>query len=336
MNKYLKFLYVVLLLSASAFTLQAQTIKPVPQTVTASIRGMSVVNDRVAWISGSKGHIAITTDGGENWTWQQVKGYEKADFRDVQAFSEKEAVIIASGTPALVLKTTDGGLNWKLVFQNNDAAYFLDAMDFADSKHGYIMGDPINNKFLMLETKDGGDSWAQMTNSPEAIPGEAAFAASGTCMRVQQGHIVIATGGTVSRYIYSPVKNIKWQYVNTPLSQNKSSKGAFGLTKYKNKVIVVGGDYEVLTKPDSVAAVLVGQNKFNLSAKMPGGFQSCVEHIKGDTFVATGTSGTNVTNNGGKTWTQIDSTSFNVCLRSASGKLILLAGDKGKIGILKF
>ncbi|MCC8409801.1 YCF48-related protein [Mucilaginibacter sp. UR6-1] len=332
----MKFFYTFLILFCNVYIINAQSIKLLPQTVTASVRGMCVVDDHVAWISGSKGYVAITTDGGNNWKWQQIKGYEKADFRDIQAFSDKEAVIIASGTPALVLKTIDGGLNWKLVFQNNDAAYFLDAMDFADKKHGYIMGDPINNKFLLLETTDGGSNWTQMSNTPDAIPGEAAFAASGTCMRVQNGQIIIGTGGSVSRYISSPIKKIKWQYTNTPLLQSKSSQGAFGITSNNGSVIVVGGDYEQPLKQDSVAAILIGYNKFELSAPMPAGFQSCVEHIKGETFVATGTSGTNITTDGGKTWSQIDKTSFNVCLKARKGNLVLLAGDKGNIGILKF
>lgn len=336
MNKYLKILCVLLILFSVIDVIKAQSVKLIPQVITASIRGMSVVDNNVAWVSGSKGHVGISTDGGNNWKWQQVKGYETADFRDVQAFSDKKAVIIASGTPALVLKTIDGGLNWNLVFNNNDPAYFLDAMDFADNSHGFIMGDPINNKFLLLETKNEGDTWEKVNNGPDAIAGEAAFAASGTCMRIQNGQVLIVTGGAVSKYIYSPVKNMMWQYINTPLLQNKDSRGAFGITKNKNRVIIVGGDYSQPTKQDSVAAVLIKSDEFNLSAQMPAGFQSCVEHISGDTFVSTGTSGTNITTDGGKTWTKIDKTSFNVCLKAKHGNFILLAGDKGRLGVLKF
>ncbi|MCD8740371.1 YCF48-related protein [Mucilaginibacter roseus] len=335
MNKYLKPFLVIILFASLVQKLSAQTVTLIPQTATASIRGMSVIDDHVAWISGSKGHVAVTTDGGLIWKWQQVKGYEKADFRDVQAFSATEAVIIASGTPALVLKTTDGGANWTKVFENTDAAYFLDAMDFADSNHGFIMGDPINNKFLLLETTNGGDTWELVSDAPDALPGEAAFAASGTCMRIQQGLILIATGGTASRYIYSPVSKLKWKYIKSPLPQSKSSQGAFGIAKHNNTLIVVGGDYEQPAKQDSVAAIFNGK-KFALSTQMPGGFQSSVEHIKGKTFISTGTSGTNMSTDGGNTWKQIDGGSYNVCLKARKGNLVLLAGDKGRIGIFKF
>jgi len=38
---------------------------------------------------------------------------------------------------------------------------------------------------------------------------------------------------------------------------------------------------------------------------------------------------------GGKTWTKIDDASYNVCRKAKHGKLVLLAGNGGKIGIFK-
>ena len=85
-----------------------QTVTLLQQGKPTSIRGLSVVDDSIAWLSGSKGTVAITHNGGKTWDWQQVKGFEKADFRDIEAFSAKEAIIMSSGTPALILKTTAG------------------------------------------------------------------------------------------------------------------------------------------------------------------------------------------------------------------------------------
>ncbi|HTD97933.1 MAG TPA: YCF48-related protein [Mucilaginibacter sp.] len=314
----------------------AQRIEVLQQGKPTSIRGLSVVNDNVAWISGSKGYISITTDGGKTWNWQQVKGFEKADFRDIEAFSDKEAVIMSSGTPALVLKTTDGGVNWKVKYNNPDTAYFLDAMDFADAQHGWIMGDPIKNKFLLLATADGGETWAPVKNAPEAFPNEAAFAASGTCIRTDK-LITIITGGSHARMLVSQADDIKWKYINLPFKQGKASQGGFSVARGAAETVVVGGDYENDKAMDSLAVVFPIQSDHmsGISQQGPAGFQSCVEYISGSTYLSTGTPGSNITTDGGKKWIKIDATSYNVCRKAKQGKLVLLAGNGGKIALFK-
>lgn len=317
--------------------LKAQTITILQQDKPTSIRGLSVVDDKTAWISGSKGYIAKTSDGGKTWDWQQIKGYEKSDFRDIEAFDDKEAVIMSSGTPSFILKTIDGGKTWQEKYQKTDATYFLDAMDFADNLHGYILGDPVNNKFLLLETKDGGETWNEAKNAPYAIPGEAAFAASGTCLRVSnKGAIYIASGGKSARLISLQPNNDQWQYANLPITHGQSSEGAFSLSIGQNQGIIIGGDYANDKKTDSVVTIHTVHPLLNFTPPQtgPAGFQSSVEHLKSDTFLSTGTPGSNITTDGGKTWKQIDGTSFNVCSKAKHGKLILLAGNSGKIAIL--
>ena len=315
-----------------------QTISLLQQGKPTSIRGLSVVDDSIAWISGSKGTVAITRNGGKTWDWQQVKGFEKADFRDVEAFSAKEAVIMSSGSPALILKTIDGGANWQVKYRNTDTAYFFDAMDFADQNHGMVLGDPVKGKFLLLETNNGGENWTAVNGAPAALPGEAAFAASGTCLRFN-GLITIVTGGGSSRALMSPDNPKKvWIWVPLPLTNGKQSRGAFSVAFGKDESVIVGGDYENDKKTDSVAFLLPesAPGDYNgLPSKGPLGFQSCVENLNSNTFLSTGTPGSNITTDGGKTWKKIDGTSFNVCGKARKGNLVLLAGNNGAIGILK-
>jgi photosystem II stability/assembly factor-like uncharacterized protein len=318
------------------YAVKAQSIAALQQGKPTNIRGLSVVDDNVAWVSGSRGYIAITLDGGKTWNWQQVKGYEKAEFRDVEAFSDKEAVIMSSGTPALVLKTTDGGATWQEKYRNADTTYFLDAMDFDKPQHGLILGDPINNKFLLLETNDGGETWNPFKDAPYAIPGEASFAASGTCLRAINGSFYISSGGTNARLITYSATSKLWDYTNVPITHGKASQGSFSFALGKKEGILVGGDYANDKKPDSLATIYTEHSSIlKLPAKQPAGFQSCVEYLSGETYLATGTPGSNITTDGGKTWAKIDDTSYNVCRKAKHGKLVLLAGDHGKIGIFK-
>ena len=316
----------------------AQNIVLVEQGKATSIRGLSVVDDSVAWVSGSRGHVAISVNGGKTWNWQQVKGFEQSDFRDIEAFSDKEAIIMSSGTPALILKTIDGGVNWKAVFRNDDKAYFLDAMAFASPKHGYTMGDPIDGKFLLLETKDAGETWNKYAVQPPALPGEAAFAASGTCLStIDRGNaIVMVTGGSKARKIKLSKGKVTANIL--PIAQGKASQGVFSYAEGKDKEVFTGGDYEKSTKTDSVACYSSLKNKkINASLAMyqPAGYQSCVMYLQGNSFLSTGTPGTNLTTDGGNTWRQIDVVSYNVCQKAKKGSLVILAGDKGKIGLLK-
>ena len=322
-----------------ANNLKAQTVSILQQGKPTSIRGLSVVDDSIAWISGSKGNIAITHDGGKNWNWQQIKGFEKTDFRDIEAFSDKEAIIMSSGTPALILKTTDGGANWQEKYNNADTSYFFDAMDFDGSKYGLVLGDPIKGKFVLMETNDGGETWGPYKNPPDAIPGEAAFAASGTCLRIVKGAIGISSGGTNARFIYFNITLNSWQYDPLPIIHHKSSQGAFSFAMGRGLLLFVGGDYADDKKADSVAAAALPKLDATLTYTPiktgPSGFQSCIEYISGNTFISTGTPGSNITTDGGKTWAKIDGNSFNVCRKGKHGKLVLLAGNGGKIGVLK-
>jgi hypothetical protein len=106
----------------------------------------------------------------------------------------------------------------------------------------------------------------------------------------------------------------------------------------KIQTIIVGGDYVKNTKTDSVIYIQfkdLSTNKPNVPSVGPAGFQSGIEYIKDDIFLSTGTSGSNITTDDGETWHKIDSASYNVCRKARRGKLVLLAGDGGKIGVLK-
>jgi len=85
-----------------------------------------------------------------------------------------------------------------------------------------------------------------------------------------------------------------------------------------------------------VASYLTNHSNLIKSADLgPAGFQSCVEYISSQIFLSTGTPGSNLTTDGGKNWSKIDDASYNVCRKAKHGKLVMLAGNNGKIGIFK-
>ncbi|HUS00068.1 MAG TPA: hypothetical protein VMZ26_18540, partial [Pyrinomonadaceae bacterium] len=133
----------------------AQWIKQSVNT-TASFRGLSVANQKVVWASGTGGSVIKTTDGGKKWKVMIVPGAEKLDFRDIEAFDANTAYIlsIGNGESSRIYKTIDGGATWNLQFTNKNEKAFFDAIACWDSKNCIAMSDPVDNRFVLVETKD--------------------------------------------------------------------------------------------------------------------------------------------------------------------------------------
>lgn len=130
----------VLLVLPAISVAQQPHWKYITPVTRASFRGLSVIDDSVAWIGGTNGYVGRTTDGGDTWRFGQVDGYEQCDFRSVYAFDAQHAVIANAGAPAFILLTADGGLHWKKVYENQDTAAFIDGLSFRDRQSGITYG----------------------------------------------------------------------------------------------------------------------------------------------------------------------------------------------------
>jgi photosystem II stability/assembly factor-like uncharacterized protein len=106
--------------------------EPQASGTTASLRGLSVVSDSVAWASGSGGTWLRTTDGGRTWRAGTVPGAAALDFRDVHAFGADTAVLMSAGTgrASQIHRTTDGGWSWTRAYVLPDSQGFLDGITF--------------------------------------------------------------------------------------------------------------------------------------------------------------------------------------------------------------
>ena len=313
---------------------QTYQLTPLVTDVKTSMRGLSVVNTKVIWVSGSNGYVGKSVNGGKTWEWTQPKGYETLDFRDIHAFDQNKAIIVNAGSPPYILSTVDGGKTWKENYKNTDSAIFLDGMDFWDSQQGIIFGDPINHKMQLLKTDDGGLTWQNISDNldKELKVGEAGFAASGTTIKtLDKGKVWIATGGSASKIYYSDNYGKAWKVYKCPIIQGESSTGVFSLDFFDAKNgIVVGGNY--LKDKDNSNNVLYSKNggkSWKKSNKPVFGYRSSVTYLTKDICVATGTSGTDVSKDGGKTWQNISLLSFNAV--KSAGSSAILVGGKGQI-----
>src|SRR4051812_17955171 len=78
----------VCLLMITSVNAQQFHLNRVNIPVTAHFRALSVVDDQVAWMAGTGGHVGRSLDGGLSWTFTTVPGFNdpKADFRTLYAF----------------------------------------------------------------------------------------------------------------------------------------------------------------------------------------------------------------------------------------------------------
>ncbi len=308
--------------------------------INTNIRGLSVVNDKIVWVSGSNGWTGRSMNGGKNWTMNQVNGFEKADFRSLYAFNDKKAIIANSGSPAHILMTQDGGLSWHNVYSNNDSAAFFDGIDFWDEHDGLLYGDPLNGKMLLLRTKDGGLHWQELPDSsrPVLIENEASFAASGTGIRcIEKQKIILTSGGSQSRLFISNNQGATWDSISTPMIHGRNSTGVFSVAyKKPNQLIIVGGDFLHDTSKINHVFYSTDGGQHWLRPEVPtGGYRECVEYINKKTFLATGPFGTDVSYDNGKNWAPLSDEKFFHVIRKARKGTLMMAAGRGKVSILK-
>ena len=326
----MKKIFSILILIAVTNFLNAQTVKILTTGTKTSLRGLSVVSDKIVWVSGSSGTVGITIDGGTHWNWMNVTGFEKRDFRDIEAFNDSTAIIMAVDEPAYILKTSDAGKSWRTVYSNFDKGMFLDAMDF-NGKNGIVIGDPIKDKFFIAETKNAGESWQDMPfeNRPIADSGEACFASSGTNVRLLKNNkSIFISGGTASKLYYNKTKKL------LPILQGKTSTGANSIAfKNKKMFIVVGGDFNLKNDKEKNCLITYnGGETWSAPLMPPLGYRSCIEFIKNKTWITCGLNGIDVSQNDGKEFKSISTESFHVCRKSPTNNLVYFAGSNGRVG----
>lgn len=315
-----------------------------PSGTTARFRGVSAASNSVVWASGNGGTFARTTDGGATWHSAVMPGADGLDFRDVEAVDANTAYLlsIGPGEQSRIYKTTSGGSDWTPQFTNHNAKAFFDAFAFWNARTGIAMSDPVDGRFILIKTIDGGVNWKELPREtlPPALEGEGAFAASGTCIAVEGSkNAWFATGGaSVARVFRSNDAGASWKVATTPITAGNASSGIFSIAfKDANHGVIVGGDYRKETEGgNNVATTTDGGATWTLAkGPRPPGFRSAVAYVpnsKRPVLVAVGPSGSDYSNDDGASWSSIESPGYHALsfARSSSGGWAV--GENGRIG----
>ncbi len=279
-----------------------------------SFRAIAIESQNEILVSGSKGQVLLSKNGGQTWQNLAPKSYEQTDFRGIEILKENTYLAMSSGPAeekkAFLLKSTNGGLSWLKTFENDKKGVFYDAIAFKNKKTGYLLGDPTDGKAFFYKTTDGGKTWTKINNIPEFKTDEASYAASNSNILIQKNKVWFCTQ---NRIFYSKNKGKNWVVFETPF-EKINMKGIYGLGLNQSKnIIAVGGDYN--NKEESIQFAFgdktgktwdVGANAIRLQAT------ESIAILNNQKLIAVGTGGTYMSKNQGKDWQKISEIPLHV------------------------
>lgn len=307
-----------------------------------SIRALEVDKDKV-WYAANNGNYGyLSLNGGKNFVGNIAKDTLKLEFRSM-AQTKDHVFVLSVGNPGLLYRISKDETEVQLVYQEKGEKVFYDAMHFWNDSEGIAIGDPTEDCFSLLLTKDGGQTWHK-TNCdklPKLADGEAFFAASNTNIISKGKRTWIVSGGKKSSVFYSDNKGKSWHVIETPIIQGSAMTGIFSADFYDENIgFATGGDYE---KPQQNFGNKIitrdGGKTWNLIAEKEGfGYGSCVQFVpnsNGNELITVGASGVFYSYNQGKNWKKIADYKDLFTLRFVDSKTAIAAGNK-KIIRLRF
>ncbi len=304
----------------------------------------------MAWASGTDGTVLRTEDGGYLWQRCAVPpGAEKLDFRGVQGWDANNAVVMSSGKGELsrIYRTTDVCSSWKLVVTNPDADGFWDAISVADQKTLMILGDPVQGRFVVKNTDDGGVKWSTERVDLSSAK-EGAFAASNSSLIVNwvDDYAFFGTGSPEGARLFTDCdgcseKDRGWKARPMPMFAKGESAGIFSIAYADwKRLIAVGGDYR---KPDVVEGSAAWSNDggktWNAAQSLPRGFRSAVAYDAATkSWIAVGPNGTDISRDDGRNWQPLKPGPGEAADADREWNALSLpfvVGPKGRIGRLR-
>ncbi len=314
---------------------------PQPSGSISELRGLSALDAKHAWASGSGGTVLRTRDG-EHWEKLAAPpGGEALDFRDLEALSGEVVVLMSAGPgdASRIYRSTDAGATWTLAHTNPDKDGFYDAVAFWDAKNGIVMGDPVGGRFAVRVTEDGGATWAapRALAMPEALPGEGAFAASGTCLFALKGGTdawFVTGGAKVARVFHTKDRGRTWTVAGTPAPAGNATSGLFSVAFLDgHRGCAAGGDYrQPAFKGLNGIRTGDGGETWAPAPLSATGFYSAVVPIPGEKneLVAVGLAGEASTRDAGRAWTRTGDLPMNA-VSFADDRVGWAVGPKGTI-----
>lgn len=305
-----------------------------------SIRAISIDKNKIWYGADNSRFGYYDLDKKEKFEDHIYRDTLKLEFRSI-AQNSKNVFLLSVGNPALLYQVSKKTQKVKLVYKEVNPKVFYDSMQFWNDKEGIAIGDPTEDTFSIIVTRDGGETWTKLLSDklPTNAQGEAAFAASNSNIVIKGNDTWLVSGGKKARVFYSPDKAKTWKVIDTPIVQGKAMTGIFTADFYDAKHgFVAGGDYELPEqKSDNKAFTKDGGKTWELIGQNQGfGYASCVQYVPGGggkELVCVGAAGVQYSQNGGETWTQLSSDTKLFTIRFINRNTAIAAGHNKVVRI---
>ncbi|MBT9332797.1 hypothetical protein [Paracidobacterium acidisoli] len=325
MNRPLFLLSAVLALASfSSAQRSAPEARPALWTFESSgtsvnLHAIRALSGGLAWVSGANGTILHTEDDGKTWqACPAPSDGQGLDFRAIQAFDGTTILAMSSGKGNLsrLYKSVDGCAHWRLLYVNPASGGYWDVMRFIDNEYGYLVGDPVGGQFVLLDTKDGGESWT-LEAETELISRQGVIPASNSALAADPDWgIRFGTSGPGEADVLSTTLAAQtrvlgtWRRVRVPIAGTTASQGIASLDfRDASRGVAVGGDFAHPEVPAQTAAWTDdGGQHWTASKNPPHGYRSAVQwNDEIQAYIAVGPNGADISYDDGRSWTSIGS-----------------------------
>lgn len=306
-----------------------------PPAPDATLRAVVVTGPGAFHVAGSRGTYAVTADAGRTWRRAAPTGTEALDFRGLSILDSRVVILMSAGDGpaghARLYRSPDVGRSWSLAYETRVKGSFFDTMVFRNRRDGLVLGDPIDGRWLLLRTADGGKSWVR-AEGPAVEPGEAAFAASDSALFLDGANLWIVSGGLAKGRVFRSQDDGKsWTVTDTPLAASATAGVFGGVSVGGGRAVVVGGDYkDELRDGPSIAVGEAGAWTVPPHEGTPRLLEG-VARLNARTLVAVGPRGTSLSADNGATWRQVDDAAFHAV--DCRAGTCVAAGSNGRVGV---
>lgn len=131
--------------------------------------------------------------------------------------------LLSVANPALLYSVDKKDKKVKLVYKEINPKVFYDSMQFWNDKEGIAIGDPTEDTFSIIVTRDGGETWTKILSDklPTNAVGEAAFAASNTNIVIKGNDTWLVSGGKKHVFFIQQIKQKHGKLLRLQLCREK-------------------------------------------------------------------------------------------------------------------